>query len=157
MSYTGKTYVIRISSLCTTTYLSLILGRTSPLTQARWSLAGMATLGSRHFSLLLRGVLIREFLYTDNNMYSRTSLVQTLWRVDTFILYKEVSWLEEIYARTATCLLQPLEEGHDGQCTRLSCIQQGSHRFWKFWKSFGISRTYFQALEKYGIWSMGLE
>ena len=31
MSYTGKTYVIRISSLCTTTYLSLILGRTSPL------------------------------------------------------------------------------------------------------------------------------
>ena len=34
MSYTGKTCVIWISSLCTT-YLSLILGRTSPLRQ--WS------------------------------------------------------------------------------------------------------------------------
>ena len=42
-------------------------------------------------------------------------------------------------------------------CNYVSFEPQGSHRFWKFWESFGISKTLFQALEKYGIWSLGLE
>ena len=96
---------------------------------------------------------IRQLLATGRSSITDDSIVELSQssQVESYYTNEGVIVITREYDESECGLTQHSDHGQGMQHEKGVKCTQGSHRFWKIWKSFGILKTQFQALEKYGI------